>query len=93
MTQKLSSYIKENTQRLYYKDQPVNAVQQNDRWLFETHKLCRQTADFFNAKIGGIYTHQCSNRVNAAATAANFNTETGWLQCMTEQFVVFLSSP
>jgi len=92
MTQKLSSYIKENT-RLYYKDQPVNAVQRKDRCLFETHKLCRQSAGFFNVKVGGIYTYQCSKRVNAAGTAANFNTETGWLRCMTEQFVVFLSSP
>jgi hypothetical protein len=55
MTQILSSYIKENIQRLYYKDQPVNAAQRNDRCLFETHKLCRQTAEFFNVKLGDIY--------------------------------------
>jgi len=77
MTQTLSSYIKVNTQRLYYKDQPVTAVQRNDRFLFETHELCGQTADFFNVKAGGIYTYQRSKRVNAAGTAANVNAETG----------------
>jgi hypothetical protein len=93
MTQTLSSYITVNTQRLYYKDQPVNAAQRNEQCVFETHELCGQTADFFNVKVGGIYTYQCSKRVNAAGTAANVNTGTGQLRCMIEQFVVFLSSP
>jgi hypothetical protein len=59
---------------------------------YSKHKLCRQSADFFNVKVGGTYTYHCSKRVNAAGTAANFNTETGWLRCMTEQIVVFLIS-
>jgi hypothetical protein len=52
----------QETSRLHYKAQPVNAVWGNNRCLLENHRehtnaLCGQNAAFWYVKAGGTYTN------------------------------------
>jgi hypothetical protein len=61
-TYRISSYLTENTLRLRYKAQQVNAVWGKSRCLLwesyeHTDTLCGQTAEFKYVKAGGAYSN------------------------------------
>jgi hypothetical protein len=64
---KFSSYFEENTMRLHYKDQLVNAVYGTIAVYFENHTkhtntLCGQNAELLNVKASGTGTYSWAKK-------------------------------
>jgi hypothetical protein len=63
-TQKINSFLRENIFGLYYKNQPVNVVSDNNRnilWKsYDINKYTTRTKySVFTVKWGGTYSDQC----------------------------------